>query len=112
MASCGVAALIGLVVAAWRRSFNNQTILVAAQFAFFSAAVGYHVVVIFLAGRPPTALGWYFNVVIVAELILMVDRIKAGDKTGALARAEALPAAATPAVRPVPPHAFPLSTQS
>src|ERR1700751_3731527 len=28
----------------------------------------------------------------VAELILMIDRIKAGDKAGALARAEALPA--------------------
>ena len=27
----------------------------------------------------------------VAELILMIDRIKAGDKAGALARAEALP---------------------
>lgn len=64
-------AVIGLVVSLWRGCFSSRMTLAAAQFGAFCAAVGYHVVVIFLAGRPPTALGWYFNVVIVAELILL-----------------------------------------
>jgi hypothetical protein len=68
-----VCAGIGLVAGAWKGSMGKRILLVGSQFGFFCASVVYHVVVIYLAGRPPTALGWYFNIVIAAEVILILS---------------------------------------
>jgi hypothetical protein len=72
-----ISAALGLVLYFWKRRLaNKRMIVVTAFYGLFCVAVAYHVVVIVLAGRPPAALGWYFNVVIVAELLMMICGIR------------------------------------